>query len=327
VTGPAYEPARCAVCGHADAELVADADDIRAEREALWAYHETRLRPDIPPSRLVDRLAFSEPPPFRLVRCTECGLVYRNPVERPRELTEVYARDAAPRDTLAALHESQRSTMHDQARRLRRALGRGGSGLEVGSYVGAFLAAAREEGLHIEGLDVNARVNEFTRSLGLTVHDGELTSFNTDRTFDVVAIWNTFDQLADPRAALMATHKLLRPSGLLVIRVPNGGCYAALRRRFGRASPGGAARAMLAQNNLLGFPYRWGFTPRALSRLLVETGFRVDRVRGDVLVRVGDEWTRRWARLEELVMKAALRIIISRASDWAPWIEVYASRT
>jgi SAM-dependent methyltransferase len=328
VTRPAYEPARCVVCGHADAALVADADAVRAERQLLWSYHEKRLRPTIPPARLLDRVAFSQPPPFRLVRCLECGLVYRNPVERAHELNEIYARETLSHDALRALFESQRPMMRAQARRLRYALGRGGSGIEVGSYAGAFLAAAREFGLNIEGLDVNAGTNDFARSLGLTVHDGELTTFESDRTFDVIAIWNTFDQLADPRAALIAAHKLLGPGGLLVIRVPNGACYASLEQRLQDKNPimRVAARAVLAQNNLLGFPYRWGFNPRALRRLLGDVGFNVARVRGDALVRVGDEWTRAWARAEEIAIKSLLRVISRGAAGRAPWIEVYAGR-
>jgi SAM-dependent methyltransferase len=328
VTRPAYEPARCVVCGHADAALVADADAIRAEQESLWAYHEKRLRPTVPPPRLMDRVAFSEPPPLRLVRCVECGLVYRNPVERPHELSAIYAREAPSPDVLQSLHERQRDSMHRQARRLRRALGHGGSGLEVGSYVGAFLAVAREYDLQMDGLDVNAATNEFTRSLGFTVHDGELSTFATKRTFDVIAIWNTFDQLADPRGAVAAAYRLLRPSGILAIRVPNGACYAALRPRLESTNPvvRSAARAVLAQNNLLGFPYRWGFTPSALTQLLRTGGFAVRDVRGDVLVRLGDEWTRRWARVEEAAIKAVLTLVARGAAASAPWIEVYATR-
>jgi SAM-dependent methyltransferase len=328
VTRPAYEPARCVVCGHADAALIADADAIRSERESLWSYHQKRLRVGVPPARLLDRLAFSEPPPFRLVSCAECGLVYRNPVERAYELSAIYARETQPRDTLRALHESQRPTMRAQARRLRRALGRGGTGLEVGSYIDSFLAAAREVGLDMEGLDVNADTNEFTRSLGLTVHDGEITTFETDRAFDVVAIWNTFDQLADPRAAVVSAYKLLRPGGVIVIRVPNGGCYAWLRPRLDDDNPlvRAAARALLAQNNLLGFPYRWGFTPAALARLLGEAGFRVARLWGDVLVPVADEWTRSWARAEEIALKAVLGRVARYTANRAPWFEIYAGR-
>jgi SAM-dependent methyltransferase len=328
VSRPAYEPARCVVCGHADAALVADADAIRAEREILWSYHEKRLRPDVPAARLMDRVAFSEPPPFRLVRCVECGLVYRNPVERPHELSAVYAREAPAAEVLRSLHDGQRNATREQAHRLRDALGRGGCGLEVGSYVGAFLAVAREYDLQMEGLDVNPETNEFTRSLGLTVHDGELSTFMTDRTFDVIAIWNTFDQLADPRGTVAAAHRLLRPGGVLALRVPNGASYVELRSRLESSNPvaRSAARAILAQNNLLGFPYRWGFTPRSLARLLEDVGFDVRNVRGDVLVPVSDEWTRPWARIEERAIKGLLALLAHRATSGAPWFEVYAMR-
>lgn len=326
---PSYEIARCVVCGHADSVLIADSDDIRREVEWLWEYHEKRLKPEIPTPRLLDRVAFSEPPPFRLVRCTECGLLYRNPVERAHELTEMYARNTAEPDVLRALHDTQLPALRAQARELHRVLGRGGSGLEVGSYVGAFLAAAREEELQVEGLDINADVNAFTRSLGFTVHDGDLTTFAPDRTFDAVAIWNTFDQLADPRGAVHAARALLRPGGVLAVRVPNGAFYTALRPALadGDGVRRAAAVALLAQNNLLTFPYRWGFSPNALTKLLEQSGLSVSRVRGDVLVPTADEWTRAWARVEEAVIKRLITSALALGEDErAPWFEVYANR-
>ncbi|MEP6492014.1 MAG: class I SAM-dependent methyltransferase [bacterium] len=327
MAAPAYEFGHCVVCGHTDAEVIAERDDLRDEVEWLWAFHEKRLRVGTPTERLMDRVAFSERAPLRLVRCNECGLIYRNPTERTRELTEIYAREAPAPEALRALHAAQRPALRAQARRVRRTLGHGGSGLEIGSYVGAFLAAARDEHLQIEGLDINPEVNAFARSMGFTVHDGEIANFPTHRTFDVVAILNTFDQLADPRGAAHAARRLLKTGGVLVVRVPNGGFYAALRGQGGRrASATRFARAFLAQNNLLTFPYRWGFTPAALTRLLRETGFVVEQVRGDVLVPTADEWTRAWARIEQTLVKQLLAAGTHFKARWAPWIEVYARR-
>lgn len=325
---PAYQLAHCVVCGHAEADVVADADGVRAEIEELWAFHARRLRAGIPPRRLLDRVAFSEHPALQIVRCRECGLVYRNPVERATELTEIYARGDLSPDLLRALHRTQLAAVRTQAKRLRRAIGRGGSALEVGSYVGAFLHAARDEGLTVEGVDVNTTVNAFVRSLGFTVHDGDLIAFDRARRFDAIAIWNTFDQLAEPRASLAVAAELLSPGGVLVLRVPNGAAYASLRRRLfgGSAVVRRAARAVLAFNNLLGFPYRAGFSPESLGRLLGEMGFEVFDVRGDVLVPTADEWTRRWARVEERIFK---RLLGAAARGWperAPWVEVYARR-
>jgi SAM-dependent methyltransferase len=328
VPSPSYELARCAVCGHTDADVIADSDDIRREVELLWEYHQHRLKAQTPTPRLMDRVAFSEPPPFRLVQCRQCGLLYRNPIERPHELAEMYGRNTSTPDVLRALHDTQLPALRVQARALRGALGRAGSGLEVGCYVGAFLSAARDEGLQFQGLDINADANAFTRSLGFTVHDGELTSFATNQTFDAVAIWNTFDQLADPRGAVHAAHKLLRENGVFAVRVPNGAFYTAVRRSLvrGNSATRAIARAMLAQNNLLTFPYRWGFTPRALTQLLSETGFVVQRVRGDVLVPIADEWTRPWARVEETLIKRSMALAVAFDESRAPWFEIYAKR-
>ena len=323
---PAYELTACIACGSKESIEIADAESLRGEVETLWEFHGRRLRPATPPDRLMDRVAFSEHPPFRLVECACCGLVYRNPIERARELDSIYAEAAPAPELLQALHDTQLPAYRAQARRLLEVLGRRGSGLEVGSYVGGFLTAAREIGLHIEGLDVNAEVNQFTRSLGYTVHDGDLESFAAERAVDAVAIWNTFDQLPDPRAAANTAWKLLRPGGVLAIRVPNGEFYAGLRRRAGRPIMGAFARLALAHNNLLTFPYRYGFTVRSLSALLQRVGFTVERVEGDVLVPIADEWTRGWAALEERVVKSSLGLLARRRPRWAPWIEVYARR-
>jgi SAM-dependent methyltransferase len=328
VSSPAYEPAHCVVCGHAESTVLAEPEDIRAEVETLWAYHERRLRTGTPTERLMDRVAFSERPPYRLVQCADCGLVYRNPTEREHELRAIYTRQAPAHDVMRALHDTQAAAMRGQASFLRRLLGGSASGLEVGSYVGAFLAAARHAGLSFEGLDINPDVNAFVRSLGFAVHDGDLGSFEPARAYDVVAIWNTFDQLADPRGAVGRAWRLLAPNGVLAIRVPNGAFYAAQRRHLASRSKRRRriARLLLAQNNLLSFPYRWGFTPRSLRRLLESGGFTVQRLRGDVLVPTADEWTRWWARVEEIAIKRVIAWSARRGASRAPWFEVYATR-
>ena len=283
------------------------------------------LRDDTPLERLTDRVAFSQAPPLRMVQCTRCETVFRNPRERSFEVTEAYADETPSMETLQALHDTQRSAMMAQASRLTEVAGRPGRGLEVGSYAAGFLDAVRCLGWRFEGLDINESANEFARALGFTVSSGDLTSFRTSTPFDAVAIWSCFDQLPDPRAAARAAGALLRDKGVLAIRVPNGAFYAAVRRRLdGVAGP--LARALLAHNNLLAFPYRHGFTVRSLTLLLEDTGFEVVRTHGDALVPIADEWTRGWAAAEERMVKTAMRALAALDTDGAPWFEVYAKR-
>ncbi|HEY2852999.1 MAG TPA: hypothetical protein VGJ18_09155, partial [Gemmatimonadaceae bacterium] len=65
---------------------------------------------------------------------------------------------------------------------------------------------------------------------------------------------------------------------------------------------------------------------RSLTRLLERVGFTIRRVEGDVLVPIADEWTRHWASVEERVVKFALGMAARRKPEWAPWIEVYATK-
>lgn len=326
MTETSYQLTSCAVCASTASTELASLDEAKVEIEQLWEYHQRRLVPEVPAAHLMDRVAFSQRPPLRLVRCDECGLVYRNPVERPAEVAEIYEEDSLEETVLRSLHDTQRPAYEAQAARLTEIVGRRGSGIEVGSYVGGFLAAARDAGWQFAGVDVNARTNAFTRALGFQVDDGTIESLDPDRRVDVVAIWNCLDQLVDPASAVRAARAHLASGGMLAVRVPNGACYAAFRPML-RGRFAAIAREWLAQNNLLGFPYRYGFTPTALSRLVERNGMRVEHVHGDVLVPIADRWTKRWAALEERIVK---RVIGASArvsggdKPLAPWFELYA---
>ena len=324
----AYELARCHVCGGADTDEVADAEEVRAEVEALWEFHTRRVAGATPPEKLLDRAAFSEPPPVRVVRCRACGLVYRNPQERASALAGIYEADAGVGDdVLAALLETQRRSYRAQARRLTRIAGGVGTGLEVGSYVGAFLDAARRMGWRFEGVDVNEGASRFARSKGFAVTIGTIDDVPATRRFDAVAVWNCLDQLPDPRHVIMRARAMLSPKGVVAVRVPNGEAYARWREAAEHGAAAPLARAVLAHNNLLTFPYRFGFTLRSLRRLLRDAGLEVVHVEGDTLVPIADEHTKRWARVEERALKGALRLFRTlhlTPVTASPWLEVYA---
>ena len=317
---PASGPV-CPICVSPAVEELADAEAIRQEMEELWAYHTRRVLPDTPPGHLTDRTIFSQSPARGIARCTACGTLFRSPAESAEEIEALYASEDPDPEVLRGLFHTQRDDYLAQARRIVEVLGPRGSGLEVGSYVGAFLGAAREVGWDFEGVDINEPASSFARGMGFKVHVGTIEEVVPEKSYDAIAFWNCFDQLPDPRRAAVSARDLLVPGGLLAIRVPNGACYASWRKRkHGLLAP--AARAMLAQNNLLGFPYRHGFTPLSLVYLLRGTGFEPITVVGDTLVPLADRWTREWAAWEERLIKAAIRGL----GDWVdpPWIEIYA---
>ena len=316
-----YELISCPVCGGSENVELADAGQMRAEVELLWEFHEHRLKQAIPPQRLTDRLAFSQHPPLRLAQCRHCTHIYRNPAERKDALRSAYTGSSPDDSVLEALFQAQRKTSRRQVRRLTRAAGRAGRGLEVGSYAGGFLAAANDKGWTFEGLDLSEEVSDFTRKKGLRVTPGELEEFVPGEGFDAIAIWNTFEQLYDARAALMAARRLLRPEGVLALRFPNGGFYRVWRARV-HGPLAAVALRLLAHNNLLGFPYRQGFTALSVAALLERCGFDIVDAHGDTLARVADQWTTRFGTFEERWVKRLERRF---HRGWhAPWVEIYA---
>ena len=321
---PSYELTRCLVCDAFETVEIADESAMQAEVELLWSFHEHRLRPGVPPERLLDRVAFSQSPPFRLSQCTVCTHVYRNPGERRESLEAAYDTLIPDDSVLQALFHTQQGAYQEQVKRLTEVVGRTGHGLEVGSYVGGFLAAAQNAQWTFQGVDVSARLAGFATRNGFKVMHGEISDVVMGEAFDVVAIWNTFEQLYDARAAVMKARQLLRPGGVLAVRIPNGEFYVNWRRHLSGPLAGITTR-LLAHNNLLTFPYRQGFTMRSLTSLLNQCHFEIERVVGDTLVPIADIWTTGYGTFEERIVKRLQRAI---QHGWgAPWVEVYARAT
>jgi SAM-dependent methyltransferase len=240
-----------------------------------------------------------------------------------------YASDHYGAERLAALFEQHLELFRSRIGALQRAIldVRRPIAIEVGSFVGGFLTAAEELGWSAVGLDPGREVVDFCRARGLEVYrtvaeEAPIAS----GTADCVAIWNTFDQLPDPRPTLAAARRWLRRDGVLVIRVPNGACFGAAMRLLPRLPLRGPLLAAMAWNNLLGFPYLYGYSVATLDRLLAGSGFVRRAVRPDTLVRLADHKTARWAGWEESIVKAAWRLAFRGDADVAPWFDAYYTR-
>ncbi|MGH7445356.1 MAG: class I SAM-dependent methyltransferase, partial [Longimicrobiales bacterium] len=196
---PSYEILHaCPACGGRALHRVADRTNVQHQVEALWAFHTRRVEGGTPPRRLTDRSAFSQRPPLAIVACAGCGTLLRNPREDAETLRDVYADDDPDAATLAALLAVQRPTYVAQAKRLTRVLGRTGTVLEVGCYVGGFLDAAQAHGWEAHGIDVNGAAVTLAQERGLAASVGDIRDIDDARRYDAVVFWNVFEQLDDP---------------------------------------------------------------------------------------------------------------------------------
>lgn len=330
---------RCTVCGSGKQRLICPAHEVRAHLKYLQAFHRRRLRPypDGRPARtaLADRAEFTQHEATDIVACRRCGLLFRSPRPSDQAVAQAYARDEYGRERLASLFEAQVELYRTQARRLRDSLGTGPNVrvVEVGSFVGGFLAAGKRYGWTMLGVDPGEEVGAFCRERGLPILTGTMDEAPIEPgSVACVAIWNTFDQLPDPAPTLAAARRALRSGGLVALRVPNGDCFrwsAAWARRL--AEPlGGWLRAAMAWNNLLAFPYLYGYTVPTLDWLLGRHGLTRTTAQPDTLPRLADTQTRPWAAWEERALKSlcrlAARVEALRPGSrlpLAPWFDAY----
>ena len=330
---PLVEPA-CILCGRIEHDIICSTEELSAQLRFLERFHARRRRQQ--EANSADRTDFTQDYLTAIVSCKTCGLLYRNPRPPAKAVTAAYVEDQYGTEHLASEFALQRTWADSKATDVANRMTPRSTAavvVEVGSFVGGFLAAGGERGWKLLGVDPGKEVTAFCRRKGLSVHSGTLADAPIpSQSVDTVAIWNTFDQLPNPDTTLAATRRILHDKGLLVIRIPNGRCFAnavAWRARLPRPLRNAVALS-LAWNNLLAFPYVYGYTVRTLDELLSRHGFvRLDLL-PDTLIRITNRGSTRWARWEESLVKWCNRGIsgIERLSngtggETATWLDLY----
>jgi len=137
--------------------------------------------------------------------------------------------------------------------------------LDVGCGNGELLAAAAERGYEVEGIDVSETSAELCRSRGLSARAGDFLSADLGGPFDVLTMWDVVEHLRSPAAFLRRARDLLRPTGLLVLKIPG----------FGTLSFWSIAVFPRLAASILGAPaHVQYFNAASLEALLAAAGFR-----------------------------------------------------
>jgi SAM-dependent methyltransferase len=182
------------------------------------------------------------PGTFFLVRCVACGLVYQNPRPTEAEIEAYYPPEydafvappwAHPNLLTRAIQlyglKKRWALVERWAPRRdgKRTL------LDIGCATGLFLAAGND-GWSKVGVELTADAAQYARhAFGLTVYQGTLEETSlSPNSFDAITMWDVLEHVHDPLRTLRRIRELLRPGGILVVRVPNLDAWDA--RLFGR---------------------------------------------------------------------------------------------
>ncbi len=163
---------------------------------------------------------------LRIVRCTECGMNFANPVAGEFANGAFYDRLAAPFYLSPDKLESDfASVRFERELRWFRRWCPCGDVLDVGCSTGAFLHQlnTRFPGQYrVTGTDVSGPALEHAASRGIAIlRDNFLEHDFGERRFDAITFWAVLEHLVEPMLFLARAAQLLRPGGHLLALVPN----------------------------------------------------------------------------------------------------------
>lgn len=314
--------------------MYATAEEIKSECQLREAFVQRRLCRPASPAELKDLTGFFHQANANLLVCGTCALLVRQELESCG--AEQYSEDEYDPSVIERQLPSYVAAFRKKEITFRPLLPATANVVEVGSHYGAFLQVAQEWGWHIQGVDVGGDTSRFAQSKGFKVHRCELQQCAFPQSsFDAVFIWNCFEQIQDPAPLLAESRRILKAGGVLVLRVPNALFYTRARAlRDGVGLKNIEAEFLvdaLGYNNLLGFPYLYGYGPETLARVagrhdFVESG----SVNSELLTFPLPE-NPAWVGREERQISTGVRLLASSIleSDGAligPWIESWFVR-
>ena len=173
---------------------------------------------------------------YDAIQCEPCGFVHVVPLPSAQELEDYYRTSfyeeskpdyfaSAERDRewlnigydmkLDMLDEALAPLANDPARPRRV--------LDIGSGPGHFLLRAKERGWTPVGLETSPAAVEFSRALGVEVHEGYFDGSELPELgqFDAVHMQHVLEHAPDPVGLLEGLPSLLKPGGVICIEVPN----------------------------------------------------------------------------------------------------------
>lgn len=162
-----------------------------------------------------------------VVKCLQCDLIYANPrLKEPEQIyfgdTDKYFEEA--RLIFEGKAKHHRDTNYFIDLKLISKYKPSGNLLDIGTNMGFFLRNARDRGWNLYGIEPSPSLSEMARKyFGLNIKTGYLeeAGFNSN-FFDVITLIDVFEHITQPAKMLTEVRRILKPSGILFIKVPNG---------------------------------------------------------------------------------------------------------
>jgi SAM-dependent methyltransferase len=169
---------------------------------------------------------------FFTVRCLSDGMMWLDPQPTPEFYDRLYAEHYHRTGQDDPLLEQATLDVHTDVEKLRQAarlrldeiqeFAAPGHFLEVGFGSGYTLMEAKARGWDVLGLEVAQSCVDDMGARGIPAVRASLTEYDGPcEAFDVVAMYSVIEHVHDPAAYLRQAFQLLKPGGILVLRLPD----------------------------------------------------------------------------------------------------------
>lgn len=209
-------------------------------------------------------------PPWTLVKCTNCGLVYLNPRPFKEEIRNIYgthsyfSRYGMIEDYPVADYSKKRLMQIENNKFSSRRI------LDVGCGTGHFLNYAHSRGWDTYGVDISPWAGKYIKDkFNFKIFIGELEDARFQSNFfNVVHMSHVLEHVRNPSATLKEGRRILKPEGILIVEVPNEFYYLRYKIRLLMGRP------IFYE---IPSPHLFCFSPKTLKQILQRNGFRVIR--------------------------------------------------
>lgn len=122
-------------------------------------------------------------------------------------------------------HAVKQKALRDKVKLIEKFHPEKGTLLDIGAGTGDFLVSAKNSGWNITGIEPNEKAKGIALSKGVIFKDG--VSDIADQSIDVVTMWHVLEHVPDVEAHIKELKRIIKPTGIIVIAVPNYKSYDA----------------------------------------------------------------------------------------------------